>query len=161
MWLCAVRLQYVVASDAHTSACRHNHDQGATECVSGTCQFAAKVTDTLMQTKGEYLFNLTALHAYGFPCYCHLQPAVAMRLNSVVCSLDRLGPMVVSSSAASATFTIGLCDKLSPTDQGNACRSSSAYVCEDNALQRAAFEAGNLLSSPGRPSGLYGLIPHH
>jgi hypothetical protein len=87
------------------SACRHNHghDQGATECVSGTCQFAAKVTDTLTQTKGEYLFNLTALHAYAFPCYSHLQPAVAMRLISV-------GMLYGQARADGGVVVGGLCD---------------------------------------------------
>jgi hypothetical protein len=93
-----------------------NKNRGATECLN-TCTFSANVTDTSTNAVGNYTFDLTGL--------------------------NKLGPIVLSSGQ-SKTFTMRVCDKLAIAD--STCKSSSAFVCEDDANLHESFEAGNLLS---------------
>jgi hypothetical protein len=81
-----------------------------------TCRFSVNVTDTATSLAGNYTFDLTELH--------------------------KLGPLTVT--ADQKTFTLRVCEKL--TAAQSPCKSSSAFVCEDDADLHESFEAGNLLS---------------
>jgi len=85
--------------------------------------FSSGVTDTTTSIVGNYTFDLTAL--------------------------KQLGPIVVPSGQ-SKTFTLRVCDKLASTE--SSCKSSSAFVCENNADLHQSFDAGNLLSFYPQPA---------
>jgi len=103
-----------------------NKVKGATSCVT-SCVFSVDLMDSETSTiMGNYTFNLT--------------------------DFKSIAPLVVQYETKK--FTAGVCDKL--TTSQSPCKSTSAFVCEDDSFLHESFEAGNLLSFlPNAPDPNY------